>query len=222
MKKCTVCFKEKGINEFQKDKSKKDGYRPDCKNCRKGYYEANKDKIKRKSKEEYTKYNKEYYKKNKNRILEEKKEYWVDKKEQIDKYVADNRCYINNRKNNYVKNRRSVDPLFKLISNIRSLIGGSFKNGFSKNTKTVDILGCSFDSFKNYIESKFEDGMNWENHGQSSSERRWQLDHIIPISLAVDEYEIIKLNHYSNFQPMWESENKSKGNRVKGDEYHLL
>ena len=78
----------------------------------------------------------------------------------------------------------------------------------------MDILGCSFDFFKKYIESKFEDDMNWSNHGQSSVEKRWQLDHIVPISLAKNEYEIIKLNHYSNFQPMWESDNKSKGNRV--------
>jgi hypothetical protein len=47
MKKCTCCFIEKEINYFQKDKSKRDGYRPDCKECMKPVIkvniEANKD-----------------------------------------------------------------------------------------------------------------------------------------------------------------------------------
>ncbi len=147
MKKCTICFIEKEINRFQKDKSKKDGHRPDCKECRKKYYQENKDKIKRKSKDEYTKYNKEYYEKNKGRILEEKREYWVNKKEYINKYTDDNRIYINNRRNNYVKNRRSVDPVFKLISNIRSLIGSSFKNGFSKKKQNYGYTWMFFRFF---------------------------------------------------------------------------
>jgi len=34
MKVCTRCGVDRGINEFQKDKQKKDGLRPDCKPCR--------------------------------------------------------------------------------------------------------------------------------------------------------------------------------------------
>ena len=30
----------------------------------------------------------------------------------------------------------------------------------------------------------------------------WDLDHIIPVSSAKSEDEIIKLNHYTNFQPL--------------------
>lgn len=48
----------------------------------------------------------------------------------------------------------------------------------------------------------------------TSDEMKWQLDHIIPISHAKDIDEIVKFNHYSNFQPMWETENKSKGNKI--------
>ena len=50
--------------------------------------------------------------------------------------------------------------------------------------------------------------MSWDNRIE------WHLDHIIPISLATTEEEIIKLNHYTNFQPLWAEENIRKGNKV--------
>jgi hypothetical protein len=55
-----------------------------------------------------------------------------------------------------------------------------------------------------YIESKFEDWMNWDNRGKFNGELNygWDLDHIVPISSAVTEEDIIKLNHYTNFQPL--------------------
>jgi hypothetical protein len=55
-----------------------------------------------------------------------------------------------------------------------------------------------------YIESKFESWMNWDNRGKFNGELNygWDLDHIVPISSAVTEEDIIKLNHYTNFQPL--------------------
>lgn len=41
-------FRKKTISEFQKDRTKKDGLRPDCKSCRKKYYNDNKHNIKKK------------------------------------------------------------------------------------------------------------------------------------------------------------------------------
>jgi hypothetical protein len=49
--------------------------------------------------------------------------------------------------------------------------------------------------------------LSWENHGE------WHLDHIKPISLAKDESEVIALNHYTNFQPMWAIDNLKKYNK---------
>jgi len=82
------------------------------------------------------------------------------------------------------------------------------KGGFSKKTKTYNIIGCSYEDFKQYIESQFKDGMFWGNHG------KWHYDHIIPISSAITEEDVIKLNHYTNFQPLWALDNIKKSNKI--------
>jgi len=50
------------------------------------------------------------------------------------------------------------------------------------------------------LESKFEDWMNWDNQGKYNGEFNygWDINHIIPISSAKTEDDIIKLNHYTN------------------------
>lgn len=57
--------------------------------------------------------------------------------------------------------------------------------------------------------------MTWENHGRGES--KWHFDHKIPASWAKTEEKMIKLNHYTNFQPLWSNDNISKGNRFKSD-----
>jgi hypothetical protein len=57
--------------------------------------------------------------------------------------------------------------------------------------------------------------MNWGNHGRYDPDRKtWQLDHIIPSSSAKTEDELIKLNHYSNFQPLKSIDNILKSNNI--------
>ncbi len=45
LKKCTACKTPKEIGCFVKDKSRSDGRYPVCKECRKGYYEDNRERI---------------------------------------------------------------------------------------------------------------------------------------------------------------------------------
>jgi len=201
------------------------------KRTRKQYSENNKEKIKKYQKE-YRENNKDKsieYQKNENRqqylqdyrdkTKETRKEYdrirWIEKsksetyksyKKEYDKTNRDklneyNRSYMPN----YKKNRKSTDPIYRIRILISDLIRNSIKSkGYVKKSKAFDILGCSFEEFKIYIESKFETWMNWDNHGLYNGQINygWDLDHIIPISTAKSEDEILKLNHYTNFQPL--------------------
>jgi hypothetical protein len=109
------------------------------------------------------------------------------------------------------KNKLQTDPLFKLRHNLKNLIRNSIKNtGFKKTTKTALILGCSVTEFKQHIERQFNEGMSWSNYG------KWEYDHIKPVSWAKTESEIIALNHYSNFQPLWREDNRKKSNKFCG------
>lgn len=116
----------------------------------------------------------------------------------------------------YYKDRKTQDPLFKLTITIRSLILCSYKRSckgvYKKATKTENILGCSILQFIEHLQSLFTDGMTLENHG--NCEECWHIDHKIPLATAKTEEEIIKLNHYTNLQPLWRDDNLSKGKKV--------
>lgn len=105
----------------------------------------------------------------------------------------------------YCRERRKKDMMFALKSGIVRLIRTSIsRKGYTKKSKTNEILGCTYDEFKQYLESKFESWMNWGNKGRYNGELDygWDIDHIIPLSTAVTEEDVIKLNHYTNLQPL--------------------
>ena len=142
---------------------------------------------------------KEYAKNNRESEPHKKKEYTKNWRKNNDIKLKKQRKIYRNTK---IKN----DYLYKLKENIRCLINISFKNkGFNKNNrKTNEILGCSFEQFKKHLESKFESWMNWNNKALYNGEEGygWDIDHIIPLCTAKTEEDIIKLNHYTNLQPL--------------------
>jgi len=134
-----------------------------------------------------------------------------NKKEYDKKYYLKNKSKINNRKTKHCKLKRQLDEVYRFKKNVRRLISLSFKrhgNNFSKKTKTELILGCSISEFKDYISLKLKDNMTIKNHGE------WHLDHIIPLSTAKTEEDVIRLNHYTNFQPLWAVDNLKKSNKI--------
>lgn len=200
---CKMCKEEKEFTDFTKNCQTKDGYRAECRECSKIYYQkVRKENIKKynlKNKDKRSIYNKEYYDFNCDKILKQKKKYLS---------IDENRKNKNKSDGLYKKKRKLYDPIFKLSCNIRTLICISIKNqGYIKNGKTNNILGCSFEQFKEYIENQFVEGMSWDNHGV------WHLDHKTPISCAMTEERVYELNMYYNFQPLWSNENFKKGNR---------
>ena len=155
--------------------------------------------------EKIKKYNREYSILNKEKISISNKIYKENNKDKIKKYKSDNRDKINRNALNYYYNRIKIDAVYHLSIKIRNLIRISIKKrGYSKKSKTNEILGCSFDEFKIYLESKFENWMTWDNQGKYNGKLNygWDMDHIIPIASAESEEDIIKLNHYTNLQPL--------------------
>jgi len=233
-KKCSKCDNEYELSFFYKDSSSKDGHRYNCRACSKKYREENKESQKEyreKNKEKIKEYHKnrkydpikskEYYEENKERLKEKAKEYYEENKESKKAYQSKYQKEHRESRNIYLSERRKKDEKFRLITNVRNLILNSFYNmGYSKNSKTENILGCSFDQLKIYIESKFETWMNWDNRGLYNGEFHygWDIDHIVPLSEANTIEDLIKLNHFSNLQPLCSKMNRDiKKNKIWQD-----
>ena len=171
----------------------------DAKN--KQYYEENKDAV--------LQYTKNYYEENKDKIKEVTKIYYEKNKDKICAYVKEyrkkNKEKVAEQRREYEAKSRKTNPLFKLKENVKTNIRNSFnRNGYTKKSKTNDILGCTFEEFKTHMESQFESWMNWDNRGLYNGELNygWDIDHIIPLATAKTEEDIIRLNHYTNLQPL--------------------
>ena len=177
----------------------------------KKFYDKNSERVKLKRREDYKnniskekEYNKKYVEENKEHIKNYSKKYREENKEYIKEYRKANNFKLNN----YIKNRRLNDDLFRIKTNIQSLIRKSFTYvNKKKNTKTLTILGCSYEEFKIHLESKFESWMTWDNQGNPKDgvyelNKTWDVDHVIPLSSAKTEEDIIRLNHYTNLQPL--------------------
>jgi hypothetical protein len=197
--------------QFYKKKSTKDGYRYDCIACSKLYKELNKERDKERNKiynDSRKDKQKGYYNENKEEFKNRNKLNYENNKEYIKERNREYSIKNRERRNSYLKNRKEKDSLFKLTVSLRGIIYKTMKrNGCGKNSRTTEILGISFEEFKIHIENQFTQGMSWENHGE------WHLDHKTPVSWATNEKETYELNHYTNFQPLWGTENMSKGNR---------
>jgi hypothetical protein len=154
--------------------------------------------------------NKEYYKayreKNKNNINARRKAWRNENKIKIS---AKNRIYE--------KEKRLKNIQFRLSCNLRRrlchIVRGTVKRG-----SAIKDLGCSVNELKIYLESLFQPGMSWQNYGNKVG--NWSIDHIIPLSRVnlEDRKEFLKVNHYTNLQPMWHIDNIRKSNKIHTEE----
>jgi hypothetical protein len=82
-----------------------------------------------------------------------------------------------------------------------------------KTARCYQYIGCSPGFLRNHLESLFRPGMSWENYG------KWHVDHIVPLSwwdIGNHPEHLFEASHYSNLQPMWARENRTKHNRRAG------
>ncbi len=126
--------------------------------------------------------------------------------------------YQNKKQRKYKAERRLTDPLYKLTQSIRARMTGFFRrarfcktNNIKKILSTVQMLGADKETVFKHIESQFKEGMNWDNYGYGKD--KWHVDHKEPLCSALDENHLMRLMHFSNLQPLWQTENQKKGGR---------
>jgi len=235
MKTCSKCKENKVLKEYAKDKSKKSGYRPDCKLCvskiASARYVRDRIKILKDSKSYYEEHKEQvsdrcgvYRNNNKVKIATYQKKYRNENKEEISKYLSSYRIKNKKKIAKYSKScrketslkmkiRYTEDLLFKSTTNIRNLIRGSLKSkGFKKTSKTAQILGCSFEELHIHLRHSFE-----SNYGipfNHIDPKLLHIDHIVPLVTAKTEEEVLKLNHYTNLQYLFSWDNLEKADKL--------
>lgn len=213
-KTCTKCRSTKDTSEFGRNKNNEDGKNMWCLECsrrdRKRYYKANRDAEKASALARYhrnskdpdfrerrnarqRKYAKEYGKRPKTRKLQAK---WSKT------YTSKPGARISRRMG------------FQIWTSLRNKLTGKSKKAGRHWEEIVDFTLAELMA---HLESKFRDGMSWENYG---GEVGWQIDHITPRSWfdidSTDGDAFKSCWALDNLQPLWLSENASKGNRFAG------
>lgn len=175
-----------------------------CYKCKKTLEEINfskcskeKDGLQSKCKTCFKEYQSQRYANNKEQINASNKD-WYEK----------NRAKVIERTVQYKKDRRQSDPLFKATVNLRRRLNRAIKaTRWNKTSNFTTYIGCSLGDLRAHLENQFKPGMSWDNYGE------WHIDHMIPLSSAKSEAELLELSNHKNLQPLWALENLVKGIR---------
>lgn len=195
MKRCGRCHCDKDESQFNRNARGKNGLRSVCRQCD-------------------TATSKRWASQNRGKRLEASKR-WQAKhpKETVEsrrKSKAKNRDRINA----YERQRCATDIEFRLKRRLRCRIGYAIRSqGASKSDRTEKLIGCSAEFLRGYLEARFWPGMSWKNYGTV-----WEIDHRIPCASydLTDPSHQRSCFHYSNLQPLFCGENKSKNARQPG------
>lgn len=81
--------------------------------------------------------------------------------------------------------------------------------GVEKSANTSQLIGTTREGLKRHLESLWALGMDWENYGPKG----WHIDHKRPCASfdLTDPAQQRACFHYTNLQPMWATDNHSKG-----------
>ena len=187
----------------------------------KSYREQNKEKLKEmnkewreKNKEIIKEQRKEQYQNNRDEILLRQKEYYKNNKELVlkyhHKYNKDNSEILVKKAYEYQKYKESTDEFYKFKRLIRDCILKSFKRtNHRKNSYAKDIIGIDFDKAWEYLKETWK-----KNYGTEYNGEPYHIDHIIPLSTAKNEEDVIKLCHYTNLQMLKPEDNLEKSDKL--------
>jgi len=220
-KTCPTCKVEKTINQYNKNKKRKDGLQRECRDCN------------------HIHHNKHYHTKKSIRLTENLQinhkicsecsnelPFEQFNKSKLGRFGLSGECKLclNKRNkqwldnggrdwsNQYRKDKKASDPQFKLKHILRlRLLDALKRDNITKRHSALELLGCSVEQCKHHIEQQFRPEMNWNNHGSY-----WEIDHIIPC----DSFDLTNIKqqkqcfYYTNLQPLTISENRSKKNKI--------
>lgn len=211
MKTCTKCKTEKDESEFYSSKSAADGHCSQCKSCmleHMAIYHKSKPEKSRES-------SKRYRQKNPTKARASCQCYKNKNKESVREYGALWRKQNKSITAAYYRKRRKDDALFNIKGRVSRRINGVLREAFGvrKSRVTNKILGCTGTEFLAHL-------------GISSIEELEgnHVDHVCPLSCALTEEEVYKLNHYSNLRiiPAHENLSKSDSWTPAGAMLHLI
>ena len=224
--KAYVASNQKKVKAYRKEYY--DAHAEQAKEYSRQYNINHKDEVRAKSKlyrqehkDEIRERDKRYAEAHREQIAERRKKWVAEHAERIaeyqKKYQIENAEAISERRKEYSKknrkkitsyylNKREVDPLFKLNTQIRGLIRISLKKkGYSKDTHTYEILGCDYETLWQHLKQTWLD-----NYGEEWNGEDYHIDHIIPLATARTEQEVKDLCFYKNLQLL-----KPRDNLVK-------
>lgn len=228
-KTCSLCKEEQLIEEFRKDKTRKDGYHPYCKSCQKRIRREayNNNPVAREG--DRRRHQTYYYESiGKDTMLEygqsgkgreQQKKYRESEAGKIAEAKGRKQWYLSGKGARYHKEQYDNNPQFKLRHNLSARMRDVIRrHGGSKTASILKILGAPIEEVRTHIESRFQSGMTWGNYGE------WHIDHTIPCDYfnLVDIEEQKICFHYLNLQPLWASENQKKNNSLPENFEELL
>jgi hypothetical protein len=196
MKTCKLCKQLKDNCEFSPHSKFADGLQSRCKACR-------------------NRKQKEAYEANPNRYKESAKLFYVNNKQRIDAriklYIKTNKEKVKERKRIRKSERYKSDSIYRLKIVVSNRIRKSIqRRNQIKKTKATTILGCSIEQLYEHLKASAI-----KRYGKFFPQRRYDIDHILPISLAKTEEELIKMNHYTNLQYLLPRDNLKKSNKLE-------
>ena len=237
LKRCPKCNRDLPKEKFSKNTKLKDGLSCWCRECchssyienkekrsksQKEYREKNKEKISKqrveyrnRNKDKKSEYDKNYQQKNKQKKIEYQKQYFEKNKDLIYErnkiYNDAHKDKMSEYKVNYDRERIKTDQLYKFKKQIRHLVWLSFqRKNIKKKNSVCEILGCTEEQAQIHLYKTFFDNYGYEYDGKESV----HIDHIIPLSTAETENDVIKLCHYTNLQLLKPIDNMKKSDKL--------
>ena len=184
MKQCNKCKSKLPLTEFSKDKSRKDGYKYNCKSCCKSWVKPEK--------------------------LKEYARNWNAKNPEKRKQIQDN-WYSKNPgySAKWQKNERKINPQYRIKFNLRERMRKALKGNW-KQGKTIEMLGLNIPEYKEYLSKQFNKDMSWDNYGSYWEIDHIKPCDSFDLSNLEEQK---KCFIFTNTQPMEVSKNRIKSNK---------